>query len=115
MSTKAVVLALWSVGLLVVGAVLFWMNLDATLGYDPQSVDDVERSLALSEAVMLWSMLGVFAGPVILIAVLFHALQVKKKVAQYPKLLILAAFVSVYCLGSSIYNLWYLAAALSSM
>lgn len=115
MSTRAVVLVLWAVGLLALGAVLFWMNLDATLGYDPQSVDDVERSLELSETVMLWSMLGVFAGPVILIAVWFHALQVEKKIAQYPKLLILAAFVSVYCLGSSICNLWYLAAALSSI
>jgi len=115
MSTRPVVLALWSVGLLVLGAVLFWMNHSATWGYHPQTIDDVNWSLDLSTTIMLWSALGVFAGPVILIAVWFHALQVKKKIAQYPKLLILAAFVSVYCLCSSIYNLWYLAAALSSI
>ncbi|MCR9217242.1 MAG: hypothetical protein NXI14_08570 [bacterium] len=107
MSTKAVVLALWSVGLLTLGAVLLWMNHSATWGYDADRSGEVRRSLDLSETLMVWSVLGILAGPLLLLAVRFHARKVRKTLSSYPKTLLLAAFVTVFSLSALIYNVVY--------
>lgn len=107
MSTKAVVLSLWSLGLLALGSVLFWMNHSATWGYDPDTSEEVARSLDLSETLMVWSVLGMLAGPLIALAVRFHARNVKKKLSSYPKTLIFAAFATVFSVWVLIYNVVY--------
>lgn len=107
MSTKAVVLALWSVGLLTLGAVLLWMNHSATWGYDPDTYWEVKRSRDLSETLMPWSILGILAGPLLSLAVRFHARKVKKTFLSYPKTLILAAIATVFSVWVLIYNVVY--------